>query len=491
MDEERKRAIEQNLTNSLRTGDEKARLYAIRELEEIYEAQEKISESAIPVLILTLLDYNKDLRLYAEKILQQFLPDWQDTQSAKSAIPSIIDKLSSSIKDTASGAFRLVRKFDAHALPELVLALEKTADRAQQLKLVQLITQVEAPITAAVPGLIDLLESDNVMVKEAVVKALIKSDSKDQAIFDGLIQNLEDASAEIRLVALKGLLGFDNFTSEDCHAIVKCLLDSNHEVRLAASEVLTQIGELAVPKLIELVQQRTTLRKQEIVRLQETKGNLFKGVDIEKFLLEPGKAAHNVSWHFKDMLQDLNRIEHGILLGIEVLAKTGQGTIESVDALAGALSDVNPAIKEKTILALGAVGAAAESQLTSLYAMYEDPEFNNYEGLVHSLNNIDPDWSTQDAAQPFLQFLMRQLENNKQKLEVLLALKAMNPATFKQLSANQNMPTTFRKEVVELMLMLGDNAKDSLPFLNELIQQEQQNIESSSSERKRIGFGRG
>lgn len=492
MDTDRRLAIQRNLINSLKNGDEKARRYAIEELEEMFAADGTLSEAAVPVLINTLLDFNSDIRSKAEQILQVFMPGWPNSEEAKSAIPSIIEKLASSIKDTSTGAFRLLRKFGGQALPDLTESLEQSNnDRAVQLKLVQLITQMEGPITEAIPVLTNLLKGNHAMLKEAAIKALIKSKSKEHLIFEGLLLCLSEDAVEVRVAALKGLMNFDHFNSENCHAVAKCLLDTNYDVRIVARDLLVHIGEIAVPKVVELVQQRTILRKQELLRLQEAKGNLFKGVDIEKFILEPHKAAHNVGWHFQDMLKELHRVEHGILLGLEVLAQIDQDAIDTVDVLAGALKDVNPAIKEKTVEALGLMGAKAEPVLSELYSIYNDPDFTDYEGLVKSLNQIQPDWGEQEAAQPFLHFLLKRLEDNQQKINVLLALKAIPPAVLKQLTSGQNTPTVFKKEVVELILMLGDGAKDALPYLNEMIKQEELNLQESASDRKRIGFNRG
>lgn len=487
---DRQMIILKNLINSLKTGNVSDRSYAIDELEEIFTKAAEVHVLAVPVLVRSLLDSNKSIAEKAKRLLEMYHPDWQDTPDAQQAIPYVLSKLTSHNKDTALAAFRLLREFDATALPEVVKLLKETADEELQLKLVQNISQIKGEISDAVPVLITLLDNPNEMIKAAAMDTLVESESKDNDLYKSLLNNLEDKSALIREAAIKGLKNYDNFDSNAIHEIVKRLLDQEHNIRIAASDLLIYIGEAAAPKVLELVQDRQLLRKQELMRLRETKGVLFKGVDGEKFQLEPHKAMENVSWHFKDMLQYLRRIDHGIFLGLEIIGRIAPHDGDTVKVLQEVLNDEHDEIREKAVFALGQLGPGAETSLSNLYSAYDNPAFKNYELLIHSLNNIKPDWSEDDAAQPLLNYLMTKLSDKSERLNVLLALKAMNQDTLKRLNASDFTKTIIDKNLFKLMLILGENAQTALPFLNELIKNEEISLLEKPEDKKRIGFKR-
>jgi HEAT repeat protein len=485
----KQQSIQLNLVNSLKNGDEKARLYAIEELVEMCLSGMELSEKAIPVLLVSLLDNHATIQTKAEMLLGKWDTNWKSREAVALGIPALIEYLVSTSREKATKAFRLLRKLNTLALPELVNALQQTEDEEMQLKVVQLIGEVEGDLSLAVPPLITLLRGKNTMVKEAALKTLIKTGSTDHSLTKGLVESLEDQSTDIKVAALKGLMNVEQFDSTDIEAMVRCLLDANYEVRIAASKTLAGIGAAALDKTIALIAEKDLLRKQELENVKASKGSLFKGIDIDKFLLEPSTAMRNVSWHFKDILDALDRIEHGISLAVEVLGQLKDGSTATLEALESALSDFNPTIKEKAVSALGTIGPAAKNSMDSLLSLYPKADFKKYELLVRALNAIDPAWHEMDHGRQFLQFLTNQLQANREQLQVLLALKVLPKDVLAQLSSSaMKTPTTFNKEVIQLIAVLGQNTPEAELYINEMIQKEKDYLAQSESEVKRIGF---
>ncbi|MEM9824919.1 MAG: hypothetical protein AAF985_27800, partial [Bacteroidota bacterium] len=261
--------------------------------------------------------------------------------------------------------------------------------------------------------------------------------------------------------------------------------------RKAAGDALSAIGPPAIPDLTELIEQRNDLRKHEIQRLQKSKGDLFKGTDVDKFLLEPYHAVRNVSWHVNDILIELNKIEAGVIKSIEVLSHLGSEAHPAIDTLQAALAEANPEISEQAIRTLGAIGASAEISVPALLQLPAQNNFSNYELLVQSLNQIQFDWANREDAAPFLDQLLATLNDQGERLSAVLALKALPAATIQTLlKSDAFQEQKMEPNTMKLLLVLGKNAQSALPMLNQIIEEEQQLLlekEKEKSER-RIGF---
>ncbi|MFK7810490.1 MAG: HEAT repeat domain-containing protein, partial [Saprospiraceae bacterium] len=296
-----------NLINSLQTGNEKDRLYAVEELFEMPE------EKAIPALVGALVDLNSEVRISAEKLLSVIDENWSSNEQTKLAVPYLIKKLQSSNSDVWKTASRWLAELNAVSLPLLIDAIENPKNDEAQYKAIQVIRQMKESGVSAVPALITALESEKSTVKEAAIRALTESRSTNGKIPEALNPLLENGASSIREAAAKAFVSFGEKAGPYSRPLVKLLLDKDFKVRTAAAESLRSIGQPAVKDLLDLIHQRADLRTIEIERLQRTKGDLFKGVDMETFAREPYKALQNVNWHLNDILEDLKRIDTGIL----------------------------------------------------------------------------------------------------------------------------------------------------------------------------------
>ncbi len=452
--------IVSNLINSLKTGVDKDRLYAIEELAELKE------ERAIPSLIEALVDINKEVRWKAKDLLPQINPGWAASAMAVDAVPFLIKKLTSSDKDVWRTAARILGHLHEVSLPLLGDAIADGDDETQW-KAIQIVAGLKCDISEVGPALIKAVDSNNVTIKESALVALGATGSKDPVILEKLGASLAHSSSNIRYAAANSFLKFGAAAAPYSKLLVKTLLDSEHKVRNAAAKALKSIGQPAVADLLELIQQRNDLRQLKEGRIQQSKGELFKGIDVEKFMLEPKKALRNVSWHFKDMLDELHRVDAAVVLAIKVLTESDIQSIGTMDTLLTALKDKKTEIRNGALLAISASGQEAEENLPELLQLFEKDHIQDYELVVKSLNKIKPDWADLDIATPFLNFLIERLGTDPtSRLNATLALKAMDENVVATLIRGlENKDRIIRKEVIKLLSLLGDNAKEAIPFL--------------------------
>ena len=482
---DRHELIVSNLINSLQTGVDKDRLYAIEELAEMKE------ERAIPALIKALVDLNKDVRWKAKDILPQISPGWATSSMAVDAVPFLINKLTSSDKDVWRTSARILGHLHEVSVPLLGEAIADGDDETQW-KAIQIVAGIKTDISQVAPALVKAVDSDNVTIKEAALVALGATGIKDSAILEKLGANLEHSSSNIRYAAANSFFKFGAAAAPYSKLLVKTLLDSEHKVRTAAANALKSIGQPAVADLLELIQQRNVLRLLKEGRIQQSKGELFKGVDIEKFRLEPKKALRNVSWHFKDMLDELHRVDAAVLLAIKVLTESDIKSIGTMDTLITALKDKKTEIRNGALLAIGASGQEAEANLPELLQLFEKNHIQDYELVVQSLNKIKPNWADLDMATPFLNFLIERLGTDPaSRINATLALKAMDENVVATLIRGlENKDRIIREEVIKLLALLGDNAKAAIPFLVEISKNDEFRSlrEQADDVVKRIGF---
>jgi len=418
-----------------------------------------LDEKAIPILAIASMDSKEKIRHSAQALLLHINQDWQNSESVLEAIPQLMTKLKSSSDQTSNAAAHLLSSMSTKALPELVQYIRLGEHEILQWKVIQIVLQTEGDIDIAVPALIEALDSENSMVRELSIKTLAKAKHCSSEMLSKLGTCLEDSNTNICLAAINTLSKHDEKAGLLSRPLVKLLLHQKSEIRQAAKETLITIGEPALADLIQLIEERNDLRKLEIQRLQKTKGDLFKGMDINKFLLEPYHSVRNVSWHVNDILLELDKIEAGIVKAIEVLAHLGPNAQAAIDVLQNTLTEANPQIGTQSILALGAI--------------------------------VQPNWFKAESGQAFLKHLLVCLEYENKRLSALVALKALPSPVIQDLSQNHEISKQrIAPNTMKLLLVLGQNAQTALPVLNKIIEEERQLLleKETAKKEKRIGF---
>lgn len=476
-----------NLINSLKTGNEKDRLYAVEELFDMP------NEKAIATLVGALVDMNEEIRNNAEKLLGIINTQWEKAPQTSEAIPYLLSKLKSNTDEVWKMASRWLAQLHPIALPALIETISNPPNDEVQWKAIQVVRQIKTEADSAVPSLIAALDNNNITIKEAAIKALMETGSQNIRILEALAPLLEDGASTVRAVAIRAFAPFGEKAASYSRPLVKRLLDKDSKVRSAASKTLAAIGQPAVKDLLDLIQQRADLRTIEIERLQRTKGDLFKGVDMETFSREPYKALQNVNWHLSDILEDLKRIDTGILLAINVLSNPDSKNAKSIDPLVKALKDPNEAIRETALTTIGAIGEEAKETLPMLLQLFNGEEITDYERIVKALNNINPDWTELEEAKPFQDHLIAALGNShEEKLRAILALKAMDQSVVQTLIKGlENKDRIIREEVILLLGVLGSNAKAAIPILAKIAESDDNLLIRGAAGEvvKKIGFG--
>lgn len=449
-------------------------------------------EKAIPTLVGALVDMNEEIRTSAEKLLSIINTDWEKTNGTKEAIPYLVTKLKSSAAEVWKTASRWLAQLHPLALPALIETIAQPPSDEVQWKAIQVIRQIKEGADSAVPSLITALGNDKITIKESAIRALTETGSQNLRILEALKPLLEDGASSVRQAAAKAFGPFGNKAAGYTRPLVRLLLDKDSKVRNAAAESLTGIGQAAVKDLLELIHQRADLRTIEIERLQRTKGDLFKGVDMETFSREPYKALQNVNWHLNDILVDLQRIDTGILHAIKILSTPNAKDPKSIEPLVLALKDPNLNIRETALTSIGALGETAEETLPVLLQLFKGEEITDYERIVSALNNIQPDWATLEEAKPFLDHLIASLgEGQEEKLRAILALKKMDQAVVQTLIKGlENKDRIIREEVILLLGVLGEQAKAAIPILAKIAETDDNLLVRGAAGEvvKKIGF---
>jgi len=485
--ESRKEAILNSLINNLRNGDEKGRKYALNELIEMP------NRKSIVALVETLADTNGDLRTKAETLLSQIDVNWPSATETLDALPTMVYKLSRSSDEVWKSAARFLGTYSTISLPFLIEALDSSEDDDYSMKIIQTIKNMEGDTSTAVPNLVKQLGNPNPNIKEEAIKALSKTGSEDISIIEELKKCISDENYSVRQTAIEAIPNFGIQTEILVRPLVESLLDKQSEIRHASAKALGFIGEPVVGQLVELIEQRKDLRKLEIERLQRDKGELFKGVDINAYLLEPSKATNNMRWHLDSILEEFSRIDEGILLALNVLEKVGKKAIAAAPVLLTTLDDIDPRLQSNAIKAIGALGSeAGEESVSDLLSLYKFSNNVDNELVVKSLNNIQPDWASMEAAQPFLNHLIASLGKDMQtKLAAIVALKAVDGDVVKTLVKGlDDTNITVREEIIHLLSVLGDKAKDAIPFLVTISKEDNNRFvrEAAAEAMGKIGF---
>lgn len=474
-----------NLINSLKNGNEADRLYAIEELKEYPNAK------AIPVLVTALADANSTIRSTAEDLLNTIDPNWSQLEMVEEGMDYFIGKLNHRSKEVWRSASKWLVQLEKQSLPFLINQLEEAEDEEVRWKIILILKQIEGDTQIAVPSLIKSIASNNLTIKENAIQALAETNSRQKEVLEVLGNCLEDEHANIRVVALKALTDFGEQLGSLSFALVKCLLDKEEKVRAEAEQVLLQAGVVVVEDLLTLVKQRKDLLRLKMEELRQTKGELFKGVDQEKFLLEPDKALQNVKWHLVDIMSDLTVVDAAVSRAVRILGRLPEGADNRVAVLGEILKDANPKLIEASIKSIGVLGASAKSRLSDLLQLYQQPNQTDYELIVQSLNAIEPDWPHLEEAQPFLNFLTQCLGKSEERETALLAFRSMDHKVVQHLVKGLDLKDrVIKKEIIFLLGALGTHAKEALPLLKLIATEEDNRLlrEASKEAAKKIGF---
>lgn len=185
---------------------------------------------------------NKDLRLYAVRILAKIGPD------AKEAAPALAEALKGSEGDFRREAQFVLGAFGADAapaVPELIKSLDSDDEQVRN-GAIYALGKIGPAAKAALPSLRRLRESDEAFVRFAATWALVKIDPKNRQVIGAAVTELQKGLSDERpLVRLESAAALGELGAAAKSAVPelnKVAADENADVSAAAKRAIEEIN---------------------------------------------------------------------------------------------------------------------------------------------------------------------------------------------------------------------------------------------------------
>lgn len=184
---------------------------------------------------------NKDLRLYAVRILAKIGPD------AKEAAPALAEALKGSEGDFRREAQFVLGTFGADAapaVPELTKSLDSDDEQVRN-SAVYALGKIGPAAKAALPALRGLRESDDAFVRFAATWALVKIDPKNSQLIAAAVtelrKGLSDERPLVRLESAAALGELGTAATSALPELKKAAADEDADVSAAAKRAIEEI----------------------------------------------------------------------------------------------------------------------------------------------------------------------------------------------------------------------------------------------------------
>jgi HEAT repeat protein len=229
----------QRLISQLTVPDVNDRIYAAQELGEIGSA----AKYAVPSLIKALKDENEVVRICAAEALRRI-------GELKAQVSTLIELLKGSNKYVCSAAAETLGKLGRaakKAVPELREALKDNDEKVRRAA-AKALAGIGQAAKQAIPDLVETLKDKDREVCQNAAMALAAIGLPAVA---ALIEVLKNEDERVRRAAIKALANMGWEAKDAIPGLIEALKDKNEEVAKQALRALVMIGSLAVPALIE------------------------------------------------------------------------------------------------------------------------------------------------------------------------------------------------------------------------------------------------
>lgn len=356
----------------------------------------RASRGAVPLLTDALKDRDNEFRWTAAIALTRI-----DTKAARAALPLFIEKLNSPDIRTRWDSLMYITPMGAEArdaVPALRAWVKRgngvaaaslaniigpeAADDALRILLGVLADDWDTSEDiakigpAAVPGLVEILDSNDAPNRHLAVKTLGLLAAKTDKACPILVKTLKDSDPAIRKAAAAALGGIESKPKAVAPALAEALKDDVPAVRLAAAAALrgctTEEGAKALPALVELLTHKEpNVRRDAAVALAEF------GSD--------GKPA----------LPDLRRAMKDPEPGVSSAASWAVARVraaadnrEAVSALVAALQAKEPRDRQDAARLLGKLGPDARDAVAALVLARQDADEDVRRAATEALARI-------------------------------------------------------------------------------------------------------
>ncbi len=229
----------QRLISQLTVPDVNDRIYAAQELGEIGSA----AKDAVPSLIKALKDEDEVVRICAAEALRRI-------GELKAQVSTLIELLKGSNKYVCSLAAETLGKLGRaakKAVPELREALKDKDEKVRRVA-AKALAGIGQAAKKAIPDLVATLKDKDREVCQNAAMALAAIGLPAVA---ALIEVLKNEDERVRRAAIKALANMGWEAKDAIPDLIEALKDKNEEVAMQALRALVMIGSLAVPALIE------------------------------------------------------------------------------------------------------------------------------------------------------------------------------------------------------------------------------------------------
>lgn len=373
-------------------------------------------------------------------------------QIGSPAVPELVKAMNSAKGDADHWTVKCLRNLGPAAVPAMIASLE-SKDVARQRDAIQVLALVGDAAEPAIPDLKKLAENGGREVKGPALVALARAGAKPDAVLPLAQAALSDRNATVRQAGAEALATLGAGARPAVPLLINGLKDKDATVAVHSARALGSLGASAAPAV------------------------------------EPLSAA-------------LERPEPAVqVAAARAIASLGDVARGTVPTLAKLLPTVKPPLQTEVAVALGAMGAGARDALPGLEQSLTSDDANTRAAALTAFARIESDTGRKvaklttalddsaqpvrvaaigelgklgRAAEPAAEKLYELTENSterEQALEVLGGLRIRNvPLLVRALG---NSDPYVRQYAAERLGELGKDAKDALPDLRKLLEDQE------------------
>ncbi|WP_299461189.1 HEAT repeat domain-containing protein [uncultured Gimesia sp.] len=387
--------------------------------------------------------------------------DPENKENLDPVIKALLSSLDVSINEVSSDAAVALSEIGEPAVKPLLDALKKEHSENHHSgceKICDVIAQMGAQGAAAIPTLLELLNSEDQNLVWRAAHALGAINAKPEEVVPALTKLLTSSSPVVRAQAALAIGDFGAAGKSAVTELTKLLSDTELNVQLDAAAALGEIGpnaSAAVPQLAAAMQAGPT-------SLTLTSASALASIG------EASVPALN------EMLVKDSRLK---LLAIHVLGEIGASSKTAIPELLKLTKSDDAEIRETAIVSLGEMGPAAISAEPELLNLLETGTGKTRNTAVYALSKI----GSKKALPLIKKYAETSTEDERFRLVCAWAMLRANPtdpAIVKtalpgliKVLAEEN--PLLRREAANAISLAGPLAKSATPNLTQALQVEQ------------------
>jgi HEAT repeat protein len=371
------------------------------------------AKTALPNLILSLVDFDALVRQTARQTLEVIDPAWTADSIVKPVLPQLVKALGKSLTREPQWAQSVLSEIGKSAVPELTKALSDDRDYVLQVWAARTLGSIGPDAGDAAVDLGRALNNTQIHIREAAAKALAELGVASEPALLELVRALHDKHPPIRLAAARALQKLGPTASIAIPGLVNLLCDCVDDVHKSAMDALAAIGTKAVPPLIRILENRTQRRSEAFTELLVDMLKVFDSADPSALGHYRVESCRNLRWHLQCAFERNPEKIHTV--ATIVLGMIGPEANEAIPVLTDMLKTENSLLRREAAHAIRRIGYAVDSDLEALVeaTTHENPRGESY--ALETLSEIDPKLLNRLQIEEFLISLPRKCINTRDR----------------------------------------------------------------------------